>query len=81
MARSDSGKPWHNVSSESFNGKFRDERLLVEWFRSRAKGWVLIEAWRQHYNPVRLQASLRNKTPYESNVTMISDTHEAASVQ
>jgi len=30
---------------ESFNGKFRDECLSLEWFRSRAEAKVIIEAW------------------------------------
>jgi putative transposase len=32
----DPGKPWQNGTAESFNGKFRDECLSLEWFRSRA---------------------------------------------
>jgi hypothetical protein len=31
----DPGKPWQNGTSESFNGRLRDECLGVEWFRSR----------------------------------------------
>ena len=42
------GKPWQNGVAESFNGKFRDECLSLEWFRSRAEAKVLIEAWRRH---------------------------------
>ena len=33
----DPGKPWQNGADESFNGRFRDECLSLEWFRSRAK--------------------------------------------
>src|ERR1700738_780949 len=45
------GKPWQNGVSESFNGKFRDECLSLEWFRSRAEAAKAItEAWRRHYN-------------------------------
>jgi putative transposase len=29
------GKPWQNAVGENFNGKFRDECLCLEWFRSR----------------------------------------------
>ena len=29
------GKPWQNGTNESFNGKFRDECLSMEWFRTR----------------------------------------------
>jgi putative transposase len=33
----DPGKPWQNGTEESFNGKFRDECLSLEWFRSRPR--------------------------------------------
>ncbi len=59
------GKPWQNGMDESFNGKFRDECLSLEWFRSRAEAKVLIEVWRQHYNQVRPHSSLGYLTPYE----------------
>jgi putative transposase len=52
------GKPWQNGVSESFNGKFRDECLSLEWFRSRAEAKAIIEAWRRHYNEVRPHSSL-----------------------
>jgi putative transposase len=39
----DPGKPWQNGATESFNGKFRDECLLLEWFRSRSEAKVVIE--------------------------------------
>lgn len=59
----DPGKPWQNGATESFNGKFRDECLSLEWFRSRAEAKVLIEAWRQHFNTVRPHSSLGYLTP------------------
>jgi putative transposase len=59
----DPGKPWQNGSTESFNGKFRDECLSLEWFRSRTEAKVLIEAWRQHFNTVRPHSSLGYLTP------------------
>lgn len=34
----DPGKPWQNGATESFNGKFRDERLSLEWFAGRGEG-------------------------------------------
>jgi len=61
----DPGKPWQNGTSESFNGKFRDECLSLEWFRSRAEAAVVIEAWRRHYNAVRPHSSLNYLTPLE----------------
>ncbi|MDI4635889.1 IS3 family transposase [Pelomonas sp. V22] len=59
------GKPWQNGTDESFNGKFRDECLSVEWFRSRREASVVIETWRQHYNEVRPHSSLQYLTPVE----------------
>ena len=61
----DPGKPWQNADNESFNGKFRDECLSLEWFRSRAEARVLIEIWRRHYNHVRPHSSLNDLTPVE----------------
>jgi putative transposase len=46
----DPGKPWQNGLDESFNGKFRDECLSIEWFRTRPEATAVIESWRQHYN-------------------------------
>ena len=57
------GKPWRNGTAESHNGKFRDERLSMEWFRNRAEAWVIIETWRQHYNEDRPHSSLGYRTP------------------
>jgi putative transposase len=59
------GKPWQNGSTESFNGKFRDECLSLEWFRSRAEAKVVIEQWRRHFNEVRPHSSLGYLTPSE----------------
>ncbi len=59
----DPGKPWQNGSTESFNGKFRDECLSLEWFRSRAEAKVVIETWRRHFNEVRPHSSLGYLTP------------------
>ncbi len=59
------GKPWQNGMMESFNGKFRDECLGMEWFLSRAQAKVVIEAWRRHFNEVRPHSSLGYLTPAE----------------
>ena len=62
---SDPSKPWQNGADESSNGKFRDECLSLEWFRSRREAAVAIEAWRRHYNAVRPHSSLAYLTPHE----------------
>lgn len=59
------GKPWQNGTDESFNGRFRDECLSMEWFRTRAEATAIIETWRQHYNAVRPHSSLSYLTPIE----------------
>ena len=61
----DPGKPWQNGSNESFNGKFRDECLGLQWFLNRTEAKVLIESWRREYNSIRPHSSLDNLTPAE----------------
>lgn len=61
----DPGKPWQNAAGESFNGKFRDECLSLEWFRSRIDAKIVIEDWRRHYNETRPHSSLGYLTPTE----------------
>ncbi len=65
MALSDPGKSWQNGADESFNGKFRDECLSLEWFRTQAEAKVVIEQWRRHYNGIRSHSSLAYLTPDE----------------
>jgi putative transposase len=59
------GRPWENGADESFNGRFRDECLNMEYFRNRAEATVIIESWRRHYNEVRPHSSLGYLTPIE----------------
>jgi putative transposase len=66
----DPGKPWQNGTDESFNGKFRDECLNVEWFRNRREAQVGIEIWRRHYNEVRPHMSLQYQTPAEFKASL-----------
>jgi len=61
----DPGKPWQNGANESFNGKFRDECLGMQWFQNRTEARVVIEAWRREYNTVRPHSSLGDLTPAE----------------
>ena len=60
MAEAD---PIQNGADESFNGKFRDQHLSLQWFRNRADAKVSIEEWRRHYNEVRPHSSLAYLTP------------------
>ena len=63
LALIEPGKPWQNGANESFNGKFRDECLSMEWFRNRMEARTVIEDWRIHYNTVRPHSSLNYQTP------------------
>ena len=64
-AHIDPGKPWQNGANESFNDKFRNECLSLEWFRNRHEARAVIESWRRHYNQVRPHSSLGGLTPNE----------------
>jgi putative transposase len=61
----DPGKPWQNGSNESFNGKFRDECLGMQWFKNRIDAKILIEEFRTQYNEVRPHSSSGQLTPAE----------------
>jgi putative transposase len=64
-AHIDPGKPWQNGNNESFNGKFRDECLSMEWFRNRIDAKIVIEQFRRQFNEVRPHSSLGQLTPAE----------------
>ena len=61
------GKPTENGYIESFtksfNGKFRDECLNLNWFLDLADSRVMIEDWRTDYNRDRPDSSLGYLTP------------------
>ncbi|NVO08262.1 MAG: transposase [Rhodoferax sp.] len=48
---------------ESFNGKFRDERLNEQWFDNLTQARSTISTWRQDYNEVRPHSSLGRIPP------------------
>jgi putative transposase len=59
------GKPTDNPYIESFNGKYRDECLNVNWFLSLKDAGEKIEQWRIDYNNYRPHSSIEDKTPQE----------------
>lgn len=59
------GKPTDNPYVESFNGKFRDECLSVNWFLSLEDAEEKIEHYRWEYNHYRPHSSLNDLTPKE----------------
>ena len=66
----DPGKPWQNGSDESFNGKFRDECLSIEWFRSRREAKVVIETWRRLFD--RIPVSITEPRTSSDNIRNLS---------
>lgn len=74
----DPGKPWQNGSNESFNGKFRDECLSMQWFKNRIDAKILIEQFRREYNQIRPHSSLGQLTPAEFKQTLSATTPTAA---
>lgn len=77
----DPGKPWQNGTTESFNGKLRDECLNMEWFRNRTEARLVIEDWREHYNTVRPHSSLGYLTPQQAAMTVASRSINEARLQ
>jgi putative transposase len=61
----DPGRPWLNGMNESFNGKFRDECLNMQWFKNRIDAKILIDEFRRQFNEVRPHSSLGQLTPLE----------------
>ena len=67
------GKPTDNAMIESFNGRFRDECLSVNWFLSLEDARQKIEAWRLEYNDWRPHSSLDNQTPHNFAARALSE--------
>ena len=57
------GRPMQNGRVESFQGKFRDECLNVNWFRNLWEARAKVESWRREYNQTRPHSSLGYQTP------------------
>ena len=65
--------------NESFNGKFRDECLNMQWFKNRIDAKILIEEFRHQFNEVRPHSSLGQLTPAEFK-RRLSTTHPEKAV-
>lgn len=59
------GKPIENAFVESFNGRFRDECLNINWFVSLKHARDVIEDWRIDYDEVRPHGALKGQSPKE----------------
>ena len=57
------GSPWENGYCESFNARFRDERLNGEIFYSLKEAQIIIEQWRCFYNTKRPHSTLGYRPP------------------
>ncbi len=69
------GKPTQNAYIESFNGKFRDECLNMNWFMNLDQAKEIIENWRDDYNYNRPHSSLNYLTPNQfKNQELLSNT-------
>ncbi len=77
----DPGKPWQNGLNESFNGKFRDECLSMQWFKNRIDAKILIEEFRQQYNEVRPHSSLGQLTPVEFKLMLSQQLNPATAIR
>lgn len=59
------GCPTQNAYIESFNGKFRNECLSTQWYRTIDEARLFAGAWRKEHFEVRPHRSLGGKTPKE----------------
>lgn len=71
------GKPTENGHIESFNGRFREERLNAQAFFSLAVARRVVEAWRQDYNTVRPHTPLGGMSPEEYRRAVMGENTEA----
>ena len=63
------GSPWENGYIESFNGKMRDELLILEIFYLLKEAQILIEMWCKHY---RSHSALGYQPPVPASILIES---------
>ena len=54
-----------NAFVECLKGKFRNEYLIQQWFRTLEEAKYKIDLWREHYNTVRPHSWLNYLPPLE----------------
>lgn len=59
------GAPWQNGYAESFNSRFRDEFLEMNYFSTLCEAQQMTKRWKDYYNEKRPHTSLGNRTPKE----------------
>jgi putative transposase len=70
----DPGKPVQNAFVESFNGTFRNECLNEHWFLTLADAQQIIAEWRIDYETERPHSQLRDLTPREFALELLTTT-------
>jgi len=68
------GKPNQNAFVESFNGKFRDECLNMNWFYNLDEAKYIISKWKEDYNHHRPHSSLGYLSPIDYKKLFYSQT-------
>jgi hypothetical protein len=62
-----------NGTNESFNGKFRDECLNMQWFKNRIDAKILIEEFGRQFNEVRPPFEPRPADPGGIQATTVNN--------
>ncbi|WP_411867807.1 integrase core domain-containing protein [Vulcanococcus limneticus] len=61
------GSPWENGFAESFNGRFRDDFLNIELFKTAPEAQLLADHWRWEYNSLKPHSAFQGGTPLEGS--------------
>ena len=69
----DPGAPWQNAWVESFNGRLRDELLVVEEFSTLAEAWSSPPTQRNEYNANHHRSRMASWRRAGTNRTLIPE--------